>query len=118
MEYYQKEFIKEQWFTLKQQPIVLMSWGISNIRAGEYNEMPSLLFKVNGFVHQGEVVIAYNQGSDLYEVYCLNNDLQPIQSREDVYFDELVDAVDRMVEKDCGAEQYGQQVEQFLTKQQ
>ena len=44
---------------------ITMSWGLHNLISREYNGMRSLEFSVNGFLHKGKVIVAYNEGSDL-----------------------------------------------------
>jgi len=44
-----------------------MSWGFHNPMGGDN----VLMFKVNGFIHQGDVIISYNGASDLFDVQLL-----------------------------------------------
>ena len=79
---------------LRTQPIVVFSWGFHNahpIRNG-------LRFSVNGYLHQGEVEVVYNEGADLFVVNTLNADGTIKQQEEDVYLDCLVNVIDSMVE--------------------
>ncbi len=75
------------------------SWGPDDFRAVIYKDMAALRFSVIGKHHQGDVIVAYNGGADLFDVYCLNDNEEVICSRERVYFNELVDVIDAMVEK-------------------
>lgn len=79
---------------------VFFSWGVSKVRYTEYNGMASLVLTVNGFLHQGLVVVALDEGSDTYIVYCLDDNLNEVAKEEDVYFDQLGNIIDRMVERD------------------
>lgn len=79
---------------LRTQPIVVFSWGFHNahpIRNG-------LRFSVNGYLHQGDVEVIYNEGADLFVVNVLNADGTIKQQEEDVYLDCLVNVIDSMVE--------------------
>lgn len=95
--------IKEQLVSLTPMPI-LMSWGIKEIVATLYDDMPALRFKVNGRLHAGNVIIALN-GSDYYEVY-LQDDKGTECLNEEVYFDELGDVIDRAIESGTDKEEY------------
>lgn len=52
---------------------VLMSWGMRGHGAGYVRgrdgiEMPCLILDVSGLMHTGRVVVALNEGADVYEV--------------------------------------------------
>lgn len=52
---------------------VLMSWGVRGHGAGYVRgrngiEMPCLILDVSGLMHTGRVVVALNEGADVYEV--------------------------------------------------
>lgn len=52
---------------------VLMSWGMRSHGAGYVRgrdgiEMPCLILDVSGLMHTGRVVVALNEGADVYEV--------------------------------------------------
>ena len=84
---------------------VVFSWGIRGIGYGYVSvdkvKSPCLIFKVSGLLHKGIVCIAYDEGSDSYSVCLMDNDGQPVgEWIHDVYFDELGDKIDAMVEKD------------------
>jgi hypothetical protein len=93
---------------------VTWSWGPESFQATAYKGMAALRFSVDGFVHKGEVVVAYNGGMDLFEVYCLGADGNVTASRDEVYFDELVDAIDQLVEKDCPDKEYDEKRRKWL----
>jgi hypothetical protein len=61
--------------------------------------MAALRFSVNGVIHKGDVVVAYNRGADAFEVYCLGGGDAIVSSHDDVYLDELVEAIDKLVER-------------------
>ena len=52
---------------------VLMSWGVRGHGAGYVRgrdgiEMPCLILDVSGLIHTGRVIVALNEGDDVYEV--------------------------------------------------
>ena len=79
---------------LRTQPIVVFSWGFH----GAYAIHNGLRFKVNGYLHQGEVEVKYDGGADLFVVNTLNLDGSIKQQETDVYLDCLVRVIDGMVE--------------------
>lgn len=94
---------------------IMASWGTTRMRATEFRNMNGLTFMVNGFVHKGIVNIVYNAGGDYFEVFTMNENLEIKDHVRDVYFDELVDVVDRLVEKgDSTDEEYRSKVENWL----
>lgn len=77
------------------EPTILMSWGFSSpilIKQG-------LKFSVNGFILQGQVQIIYNEGADLFDLTFLTEDNQIRNTLTGIYIDELVDTIDRHVER-------------------
>lgn len=101
---------------LKCTPTLLMSWGASVFKAIVYNNKAALQFQVQGFIHKGVVIVAYNEGDDLYEVYCLNKQKQVINSQTQVYFDSLSQTIDEMVEKNGSDELYNNKVQNWLNE--
>jgi hypothetical protein len=105
---------------------VAWSWGTDSFRATTYkttnrettagSEMAALRFAVHGFVHTGDVVVAYNRGADLFEVYCLDGNNKVVSSRNRVYFDELVEVIDGLVEKDCPDREYEVKRDKWLAE--
>lgn len=55
-------------------------------------------FKVNGFLLKGRVEIYLNEGKDLFEVSFYDKDENLIKQIDEVYFDQLVDVIDKNVE--------------------
>ena len=104
------DYIKQ---ILCHQRAILWSWGAENFRNVEYNEMPAVRFKVNGFLHKNDVVIAYNGGADYFEVFCLDANDEVVKSKDDVYLDELIGVVDMFVEKDCTEQEYSSKIERW-----
>ena len=74
------------------QPIVVFSWGFHSPQ--RLPDDKGLRFQVEGFKYQGTVEVVYVEGKDLFEVRLINNGTKV----EDVYLDNLVNAIDGMVE--------------------
>ena len=56
-----------------------------------------LRFSVQGFKYKGDVVVLYDEGADVFEIKLLNRTPEYVVSP--VYFDELIDRIDEMVEQ-------------------
>ena len=80
---------------LKSQLMVVWSWGFNSPKA-----LPNgLQFKVQGFKFKGYVSIVYKEGKDLFAVSFLNYQMETKKEISGVYFDELVEVIDSVVEK-------------------
>lgn len=88
---------------LKSNLNIFWSWGGHRFIAIENG----LRFQVNGFIYKGWVVIEYNEGTDLFDIRLLSNQLKEVKFVEGIYVDQLVDVIDDMVE--C-CENYDQKV--------
>ena len=99
-EAYKKEMCNYILHILNSSGPILWSWGAENFCISEYNEMPALKFKVNGYLHKGDVIVVYNGGGDCFEVYCFDDNSKIVKSNDDVYLNELVYVIDAMVEKE------------------
>lgn len=88
---------------LKTNLCIVWSWGFHNPKAIQNG----LAFKVQGFLHKGWVLVEYNEGVDLFDIRLLSCQLKEVKCIEGVYFDELIDVIDDMVE--C-CEKYEQKV--------
>ena len=100
---------------LQAQQTIVSSWGATKFKACEYREMPSLKFRVRGFLHKGYVYVCFNGGADLFEVYLTNMKGKEVNSITGVYFDMLVDTIDSMVEtKNDKSEEYHNNVNDFI----
>lgn len=86
---------------LRTQPIIIFSWGLNpqTLRIAEADNMTGLQFSVNGFKHKGKVQVLYNEGLDLLEIRLLGEEDTILEKKEEVYFDELVDSIDVLVER-------------------
>ena len=78
---------------------VYFSWGISKKIATEYNGMPALQYKVSGVYHKGYVYIAYNYGTDLYDIFFTSVRGTVKNTVEDVYAEDLGGILDRYIER-------------------
>ena len=74
---------------------IVMSWGFHNAVALRNG----LGFRVQGFLFTGIVKVLYDEGSDTFSVRLEKRDGSLYKERQDVYFDELVDVIDGLVER-------------------
>ena len=92
----QREFDPKQTIQLlRASGSIFWSWGVSKIRVVPNK---ALLLRVHGHHHNGWVliVLAWN---DTYTVHYLNQRYRVLDSSEEIYFDMLVDEIDRRVER-------------------
>jgi hypothetical protein len=95
---------------------VVWSWGPEGFKATTYKGMAALRFSVNGFIHKGNVVAALNGGSDMFEVYCLACNGEVTGSQKEVCLDELIEVIDRLVEKGDSEEEYEDKHREWLAE--
>ena len=91
-------------------PAIIMSWGIDNKSyrlATDANGNYGLQFHVQGFKHKGTVQILYDEGCDTFLYHLLTDTGEILKTRNDIYLDELIPAIDEAVEK---VENYSQRV--------
>lgn len=69
------------------------------------------MWHVEGFLLKGWVKVLYNEGTDAFDVYFLNNSKELVKKVEEVYLDNLVDVIDHHVEND-GSFNYEQRVKE------
>ena len=74
--------------------MIVFSWGFHDA----YPIHNGIQFKVNGYLHQGNVEVRYDEGADLFVVNTLNEDGSIKQQETDIYLDCLVRVIDGMVE--------------------
>lgn len=78
---------------LRSQLMIMWSWGFTSPTCLSNNR--GLAFKVQGYKYKGWVEVVYEEGLDTFTVI-----LQKSGKRvEDVYFDELVNVIDGLVER-------------------
>jgi hypothetical protein len=90
---------------IKASQAIYYSWGSHSFKAIIYKDMAALQFTVNGFLHKGDVIIAYNGGADLFELYLLKKS-EVKKSMKRIYVDELVKVIDSSVEKNTSDNEY------------
>jgi len=90
------EFDVQQLSNLFSGPVV-WSWGAHNF-TNFFNK--ALTFKVQGFKHKGIVDITYNRVPDLFNVEIRNSHYNLVSETNEVYVDQLVEIIDRLVETD------------------
>lgn len=84
---------------------VIFSWGaLYGFIATTYNGMAALMFKVNGRLFKGYVIIAYNE-NDTYEIY-LRKGKETRLVKDDVYFDEMGEVIDVAIERGENQNEY------------
>ena len=92
---------------LKSRITIVWSWGSSQFVALSNG----LTWHVEAYLHIGWVKVLYNQASDAFDVYLLNNKKEVVKKVEEVYIDSLIDTIDYYVERD-GSFDYDQRVKE------
>jgi hypothetical protein len=78
-----KEHLKEVAQTILDQIIgtttwsVRWSWGMNNPRYTQYQNYPALIFSVNGFLFSGVIIVALDEGHDVYRLYLWDKVNEP-----------------------------------------
>lgn len=75
---------------------VLFSWGAHNFTAENEN---TLAFMVEGFLFKGRVKVIYDYGSDTFVVRLIKRTGEVQKEETEVYFDNLIDVIDGLVER-------------------
>tara|TARA_R100001244_G_scaffold122613_1_gene92257 strand:- start:349 stop:666 length:318 start_codon:yes stop_codon:yes gene_type:complete len=85
---------KETYDLLKMNRQYLMCWA-----ARDFVNMldKALRFKVSGYLHKGLVYVTLN-GGDLYDVHLVSTHGNLKETKTDIYFDDLSEMIDKMVE--------------------
>ena len=92
----EREFdVKETFRILRFNPTISMSWGLHNPMNFENK---AFLFKVNGYIHKGWVMITLGW-NDTYTFRLLNGQYREVYKETEVYCDVLRDRIDEKVEK-------------------
>lgn len=84
---------------LRSQLMIMSSWGFNS--PTRLSDNRGLGFKVQGFKYKGWVEVVYDEGLDTFSVILKNTG----KVVEDVYFDELVNVIDSLVERTDGYEE-------------
>lgn len=85
---------------------VVWSWGFHKAMAIE----DGLQFNAQGFLFTGKVRVLYDGGTDTFIVMLINRDGSIHEEHTDVYLENLVDVIDRAVEKNCSQSEYVEKV--------
>ena len=82
---------------LKTRLDIVTSWGLDpeTLRPIKYG----IQFHVQGFKHNGLVRVTLNEGADLFEVCLISDNGEMTDSRESIFFDDLISTIDELVEK-------------------
>ena len=91
-------------------PNVVMSWGVCKFRALQGDE--GVMFHVQGLKFNGWVKCVYDLGADLFNIFYIDNNGETQKIQKGIYFDELVDTIDREVEKVAN---YNQRVKELYS---
>lgn len=75
---------------LRTQMNTIFSWGFHSASALENG----LKFNVNGYKYQGEVVVTYNEGTDLFDIKLTATG----KEIDGIYADNLVNVIDNHIE--------------------
>ena len=95
---------------LSTKPNVVMSWGVCKFRALQGDA--GVMFHVQGFKFNGWVKCVYDLGADLFNIFYIDNKGETQKIQKGIYFDELVDTIDREVEKVAN---YNQRVKELYS---
>jgi hypothetical protein len=91
----QREFDAQQTHQVVSNPrMVYWSWGVSK---KEMHRGTCLMYKVNGRLHKGWIAVTLGW-SDLYDVHVVNRHGEILETRTDLYFDQLNEVMDTMIE--------------------
>lgn len=82
---------------LQTKPMVVMSWGISKLRALQGDE--GIIFHVQGLKFNGWVKVVYDLGEDLFNIFYIEDNDQTQKVQKSISVDQLVDTIDEAVEK-------------------
>lgn len=83
----------------------VLDWGVCVSAALEYGGMPALCLKVCARLFDGMVVVARSE-TDLYEVFLLPTDGEPVHLATGFFGEELVSAIDYNIERGEDGEGY------------
>lgn len=84
---------------LRSQLMVMWSWGFNT--PTRLSNDQGLAFKVQGYKYKGWVEVVYEEGLDTFTVILKKTG----KKVEDVYFDELVNVIDGLVERTADYEE-------------
>ena len=60
---------------------------------------PALAFEVNGLQHHGRVIVALDEGADLYTIILIDRNGREVKRFNEIYCDELTALLDAEIER-------------------
>lgn len=78
---------------------ILQSWGMEKPAAIIMGDVCGLVFHVRGLIHTGRVIVALDEGRDLYDIILQDDHGHEVQRIAGVYCDELAARIDAAVER-------------------
>ena len=79
---------------------IINSWGLKNPTATHTADgAPALVFEVNGLQHRGRVIVALNEGADLYTIILIDSNGREVKRFNEIYCDELTALLDAEIER-------------------
>lgn len=78
---------------------VWQSWGMEKPAAVILDDAPGLIFHVCGLIHKGRVIVALDEGNDLYNIILTDDEGHEAKRIEGVFCDELAARIDAAVER-------------------
>ncbi len=99
---------------------VVWSWGVSKKSFTFFKDMPTLMLKVNGFIHKGWVFVSLNEASDAYEVRLFDENITNCKAEyAEVYCCDLGKFIDNLVEKpsEMSYEEYAELVNKEYSRE-
>lgn len=99
---------------LEGQKEILYSWGFNNVVSLENG----LQFNVQGFLFKGKVTIFFNQDDNTFTIILDGNEGGCQRQILGIHPNELINAIDSLVEKNCSQEEYAKKVvEEYEARQ-
>lgn len=78
---------------------ILQSWGMKDPAALIMGDVCALVFHVRGLIHTGRVIVALDEGRDLYDIILQDDHGREVRRIEGVFCDELATRIDDAVER-------------------
>ena len=78
---------------------ILQSWGMEKPAAIVMGDVCGLVFHVRGLIHTGRVIVALDEGRDLYNIILMDDNGHEVQRIEGVFCDELAARIDAAIER-------------------
>ncbi len=78
---------------------ILQSWAMEKPAAIVMGDVCGLIFHVRGLIHAGRVIVALDEGRDLYDIILQDDHGREVQRIDGVFCDELAARIDAAVER-------------------